>query len=174
MTTIIGVKTRAGIILGADTLHQDVIINEKGKEILKDFSESRIDLSEKISKRFFQEVLTLNYEMWGGRCPNNNLVHYLLATRFDKPRLYICWELGLIEETNFYSLGSGSQFAWEFIHDKVGSFKEKGFSLNEGLKLVSGALIYSASKDSETKGLEMKVIYPDKIQKIFLKNQLKK
>ena len=31
MTTIVGIKTRAGIILGADTLHQDVIINEKGK-----------------------------------------------------------------------------------------------------------------------------------------------
>ncbi|HIG95091.1 MAG TPA: hypothetical protein HA283_03195 [Nanoarchaeota archaeon] len=203
MTTIVGIKTRAGIILGADTLHQDVIINEKGKyektgnyshstklysnkektavlsyagtinkkgkEILKDFSESRINLPEKISKRFFQEVLTLNYEMWGGRCPNNNFIHYLLATRFDKPRLYICWELGLIEETNFYSFGSGSQFAWEFIQNKIVSFKEKGFSLDEGLKLVSGALIYSASKDSGTEGLEMKVISPDKIQKVFLK-----
>jgi len=42
-------------------------------------------------------------------------------------------------------------------------------SLDEGLKLVSGALIYSASKDSGTEGLEMKVISPDKIQKVFLK-----
>jgi len=203
MTTIVGIKTRAGIILGADTLHQDVIINEKGKyektgnyshstklhsnkertavlsyagtinkkgkELLNSFIESKIDLQKIISEHSFMELFKLNYEMWGGRYPNNNLVHYLLATRFDKPRLYICWELGLIEETNIYSLGSGSQFAWEFIHDKIISFKEKGFSLDEGLKLVSGALIYSASKDSGTEGLEMKVIYPDKIQKVFLK-----
>jgi len=208
MTTIVGIKTRAGIILGADTLHQDVIINEKGKyektgnyshstklhsnkektavlsyagvnnsrskELLNSFIESKIDLQKIISEHSFTELFKLNYERWGGRAPTNNFIHYLLATRFDKPRLYICWELGLIEETNFYTLGSGSQFVWEFIQDKKVSFKEKDFSLNEGLKLISDVLIHSASKDSETKGLEMKVIYPDKIQKIFLKNQLKK
>src|SRR3989339_608447 len=187
MTTIVGIKTRAGIILGADTLHQDVIINEKGKyEKTGNYSHSTklhsnkektavlsyAGVNNSRSKELlnsFTELFKLNYERWGGRAPTNNFIHYLLATRFDKPRLYICWELGLIEETNFYTLGSGSQFVWEFIQDKKVSFKEKDFSLNEGLKLISDVLIHSASKDSETKGLEMKVIYPDKIQKVFLK-----
>jgi 20S proteasome alpha/beta subunit len=129
---------------------------------LYDFLESKFDLEKITHKGFFEDVLKLNLDRWEGRVPNlDRLSGFLLATRYNEPKLYTCWPLGSVEERNYTSIGSGSNFALEYLN----SFNiriPKGISIENGIDLAVESLD-KASQDIYTGGLDLIILTKDKI-----------
>jgi len=80
----------------------------------------------------------------------------LIATKYNKPKLYACWSLGKIEEKNWTSIGSGSEYAIKYIREKD-MLIPKGISLEEGLDLTINSLD-KASQDIYTGGIDIVVV----------------
>ena len=129
---------------------------------LYDFLESKFDL-EKITKEgFFGDILKLNLDRWEGKIPNlDRLSGFLLATRYNEPKLYSCWPLGAVEERSYTSVGSGSNFALDYL-DSFNMRIPKGISIEDGIDLAVGSLD-KASQDIYTGGLDLIVLTKDKI-----------
>ncbi len=122
-----------------------------------------IDLRKITQDSFFPELKNLNEERWEGRVPNNDYINgLLLATRFDnKAKLYTCWPLGKVEEKVWTSVGSGSDYAADYISNQ-GKLIPKYLALDEAVDLaVSG--LDEASQDIYTGGLDLVVVTPNKI-----------
>lgn len=116
-----------------------------------------VDLKKNIEERFFPELAKLNYDRWQGKVPNNeNINGLLIATRFDEPKLYTCWPLGLLEERSWTSIGSGSEYALNHISEQ-GKLIPRGICLGEAIDIVVAALD-KASQDVYTGGLDMVVV----------------
>ena len=105
----------------------------------------------------------LNEYRWEGRQPNtHNMNSLLIATRFNKkPELYSVWPLGRVEGKVWTSIGSGSDYAGEYI-SKQGKLIPRGLSINEGIDLAVSSL-NNASQDIYTGGMDLVVITKDKI-----------
>ncbi len=124
---------------------------------LADFLENKFDL-EKITKEgYFSEFAGLNISRWEGRVPNNEIVNgLLLATNFDEPRLYTCWPLGKVEERSWTSIGSGSDYALNYISEQE-KIIPKRITASDGIDLVINSLD-KASQDLYTGGLDLIVL----------------
>ena len=116
-----------------------------------------------IDRGFFEELHHLNLRRWDYKTPNPGYSNsLLLATRYDNiPKLYNCWPLGGVEEKDYTSIGSGSQYALSRI-GKQGPKIPPYVSLEEGIDLAV-ASIDEASRDINTSGLDLVVITPDSI-----------
>tara|TARA_Y100000034_G_scaffold129475_1_gene186013 strand:+ start:1481 stop:2191 length:711 start_codon:yes stop_codon:yes gene_type:complete len=142
-----------------DFLHQ--VIGGNGK------------LKEAVDKGFFPEFRDLNLQRWEGKIPNTEKMSGLLiATRYDEPTLYTCWPLGRIEQRNWTSVGSGSEYALNSINEQSEKLNKrfqleegipKYLTIKKGIDIAVGALD-EASQDLYTGGLDLVVVTEDGIQ----------
>ncbi|MDD5192971.1 MAG: hypothetical protein PHF67_00115 [Candidatus Nanoarchaeia archaeon] len=132
-------------------------------DFLSGILKGQIDFQKAVEKEFFPELANLTLSRWGGKVPENELYNGLLvATRFDnRPKLYTCFPLGKVEERNWTSIGSGSQFALEHI-SKQGKLIPHYLGLEEAVDLAQSSLD-KASQDLYTGGLDIVVIAPGEI-----------
>ena len=92
------------------------VIEPSYTDFLFSIIEGDIDMKEVVEKREFPQLREMNLDRWGGKIPDSQYINSLLiATRFGEPTLYTCWPLGKIEEKKWTSIGSGSDYALEYI-----------------------------------------------------------
>lgn len=125
-------------------------------QFLSDFLNDKFDLEKVTRDKFFQEFADLNLSRWDGRNPTEDWNTLLLATRFDEPKLYKCWSLGRIEKKILTSIGSGQEYAQNYILGQ-GKLIPKRISTEEGIDIVAKAL-ENASQDIYTQGLDLVVL----------------
>lgn len=122
-----------------------------------------INVKKAVKQGFFPELRDLNFSRWGGRVPNSEQINaLLLATRFDKPKLFTCFPLGKVEERDWTSIGSGSQYALRYISEQSRLIPRR-INLGEGIDIAVGSLD-RASQDVYTGGLDLVVLTKDNIQ----------
>lgn len=134
-------------------------------EFLYKLIDSKIDVRKAITDGFFKELSEINHQRWGNKLPNNDLNGLLLATRFDnKPELYTCYPLGLVEGRTWTTIGSGSKYADEHIARYSLSTPIPNYlSMKDGVDLAVSSLD-KASTDLHTGGLDLVVITADGIK----------
>jgi len=138
------------------------IYDEAFKSFLSDFLDGRFDLEKIINEKFFKELESLNVKRWKGITPHqDSLTGLLLAIKSEKPKLYTCWPMGKVEERDWTSIGSGSDYAIEYINEQR-EFIPNRISPERGIDLTISALD-KASKDIYTGGLDIAVVTPDGI-----------
>ena len=81
---------------------------------------------------------------------------FLLATRFGDPKLWTCWPLGKVEERSWTSIGSGSDYALNYISEQE-KIIPKRITASDGIDLVINSLD-KASQDLYTGGLDLIVL----------------
>ncbi|MBU1202353.1 MAG: hypothetical protein KJ583_06550 [Nanoarchaeota archaeon] len=147
------------VVIAMSGVYDDLYIDFLHK-VLAD----KIDIKKAVKNNFFQELQDLHLKRWNGIYPQDNSANsLLLATRFDnKPELYTCFPLGKLDKREWSSIGSGSQYAINYI-SKQGLSVPPHLTINEGLDLVVASL-NEASQDIYTGGLDVVVISPDKIE----------
>lgn len=125
--------------------------------------DGQIDVRKAVTNGKFEELLYLNLNRWRGKLPNTKEINgLLLATRFEgKPKLYTCYPLGLIQERYVISIGSGSNYASDYLSKQVDSIP-KGTSLKNAIDLVVNSL-EEAARDIYTGGLDIIVVTKDGI-----------
>jgi len=139
------------------------VYDELYKNFLHDFMIDKIEMKKAIKDGFFNELKQLNEKRWGGKRPDNDFMNTLIiATNFDKPRLYSCWPLGKMEEKPCLTLGSGSEYASDYIF-KQNKLIPQGISLEDGIRIAVSSL-ESASQDIYTGGLDLVIITEDGIK----------
>lgn len=132
-------------------------------EFLGGVLRGKIKVADAIEKEFFDELVNLNLRRWDGRTPDASYLNSLvLAVRYNnKPRLYTCWPLGKIEEREWTAIGSGANFALDYISSDQDLLKGK-----RELKRLVGLSVNALDKSSQdiyTSGADMAVILPDRI-----------
>jgi len=116
-----------------------------------------IDVKNAVDKGYFPELLALNESRWDHTVPDlEKICGLLIATRFDRPRLFNCQPLGKVIEKDYDAAGSGSKFAGEYIIHQ-GKLIPDYLSLEEGIEVAVGALD-EASQDIYTGGLDLVVV----------------
>ncbi len=125
-------------------------------EFMGRFIEGRFNLKKIIRDRFFPELVGLNMARWEDKEPDSNYNRSFLATRFGEPKLYLCWQLGKVEEKPYDADGSGSQYAIDYLESKS-SLISQLTSIEDGINLVASAL-ERASKDIHTNGLDLVIL----------------
>lgn len=140
------------------------IFDESYTNFLSDILNGKIDLEKVIRDGIFPQLKELNLNRWGDRIPDMDFSNgLLLATRFgNNPSLYTCWPLGRVEPRAYTSIGSGSQYAIEFIGES-GKIIPGRINVEEAIDLTVGALD-KASQDIYTGGLDLVIVSPEKIQ----------
>lgn len=139
------------------------MVDQSYVDFLSNILEGNIDVRKVTEERFFPELRDLNLHRWEGRIPISNVGNSLLmATRFNDPILYTCWPLGKVEERAWTSIGSGSEYALNYL-SKQDTLIPKGLSLKKGIDLIVDSLD-EAAKDIYTEGLDMVVATRDGIQ----------
>lgn len=135
------------------------------QDLLCKILSGEINVKESIEKGGMQELLSMHLNRWEGRVPNEDSINgLLLATRYNNtPMLHTCWPLGKVEQRAWTSIGSGSNYAIEYI-GRSGKLIPERVGMEEGIKLVVGALD-RASQDIYTGGLDLVVLTEDKIYK---------
>jgi 20S proteasome alpha/beta subunit len=135
-------------------------------DFLSQFLEGEFNLEKVLEKGFFPELLNLNLKRWGGRVPNTDACNALLiATRLGKestPMLHTCYPLGAIEERSWTSIGSGSEYALEYLSES-GKLVPKRIDVEQGIDLTVKALD-KASQDLYTGGIDLIVVRPEGIE----------
>jgi 20S proteasome alpha/beta subunit len=151
------------------------VFDDSYTSFLSDILKGKINVLEAIRCNSFKDFLNLNLSRFGGRMPNNdNLNGLLIATRYDnKPRLHTCWPLGLIEERDYISIGSGSDFALNHIASAK-KLIPAYMDLASAVELSAEGLD-KASRDIYTGGVDLVVVTPDGIKEYGdkIKNSLK-
>ena len=152
------VNNEREIALCTAGFHDQLYVN-----FLSKILEGKIDIRGVTKRGYFPQLKNLNEKRWDKKLPNSDYMNSLLiATRFDNPRLYTCWPLGKVEEREWTSIGSGSNYALNYI-SKQGKLIPRGLSLNEGIDLaVSG--LDEAAQDIYTGGLDLVVVTKDGIR----------
>ena len=121
-----------------------------------------IDIEKAIKEGNFQELAEMNIKRWEGRFPNDDVSSFLTAVRFNgSPQLYTCWPLGRVENRDFTSIGSGSEYALQHLM-KYGEQIYRGMRLTDCLDIAVTGL-QEASRDIYTAGLDLVVVAPDQI-----------
>jgi len=133
-------------------------------QFLSDFLNDKFDLEKVTCDGFFPEFADLNLGRWDGRNPTDDWNTLLLATRFNGPKLYTCWPLGKIEKKKFTSIGSGQEYAQNYILGQ-GKPIPKRISTEEGIDIVVKAL-ENASQDIYTQGLDLVVLTEEGIHEL--------
>lgn len=129
---------------------------------LSSILEGDIDIRKATETGNFSEFLDMNLGRWEGRIPTDDRNSLVVATRFDgNPQLYTCWPLGRVEERSWTSIGSGSNYALNYISHQ-GILIPRGLTLKKAVELVDSSLDY-ASTDLYTGGLDMVIITKDGI-----------
>lgn len=132
-------------------------------DFLSQVLEGDLDIKKAVKKGFFLELKTMNEMRWEGRIPDVEYMNgLLLATNFDKPKLYTCWPLGRVEERNWTSIGSGSNYALKHI-SKQGKLIPRKLSLEEGIDLAVSSL-NEAAQDIYTGGLDLVIVTSEGIR----------
>lgn len=124
-------------------------------DFLNGIRSGRIDIEKAVREGFFIELHELTESRWGGKYPTNNLNSLVIATRFNQdPRLYDCYPLGKVTETNFSTAGAGAEYAEKACESKRTDFP--GYiNLAEASGLAIRGLEAAASKDIYTGGLDI-------------------
>lgn len=131
-------------------------------DFLSGIIEGKIDFKKAIKQKNFIELRNLNLNRWQGRVPDTDFMNGLLvATRFEDPKLYTCFPLGLVDERAWTAVGSGSDYALRYISEQ-GKLIPKGISIGEGIDLTVSALD-QASQDLYTGGLDLVIVKKDGI-----------
>ena len=115
----------------------------------------KYDLKSVIKKGKFEEFERLNASRWDGRHPKLEISNeFLLATRFEEPKLYHVWTLGRVEEITGRSLGGGSKYSGDHIQRELERTGRElpDITMSYALKLVNDGLI-GADKDPHSSGL---------------------
>ncbi len=139
------------------------IIDESYFKFLEELLNGTIDFKNHTETGVFPQMAQINLERWEGRRPTDDLTGSLIALKDENPKLYTCWPLGKVERRDFTSIGSGSDYALEFLvqyHEDL----VRGVSLNQGIDLAVKGL-EEASKDIYTGGLDLTVVQKDNIQR---------
>lgn len=131
-------------------------------DFLNGIRSGKIDVEKAIRDKFFRELHDLTESRWGFKYPTNDLNCLVMATRFGgEPRLYDCYPLGLVTETNFTTAGAGSEYASRECEQKRADIP-RYISLSEASQLAIKGL-ESATRDIYTGGLDIVVVTGDKI-----------
>lgn len=136
--------------------------------LLDDLMKGKIDYRKASQSGLLDELLRANLFRFGGRTwqdqPYNTL---LVATRYDNtPKLWKCWQLGKIENIHYGSIGSGSEYALDYINWVV---REEGIpspnelSIRRAVDWVARAMRH-ANRDIHTSGLDIVVATPKDIE----------
>ncbi len=125
-------------------------------EFMGRFIEGRFNLKKIIRDGFFPELVGLNMARWDDKEPDSHYNRFFLATRFGKPKLYLCWQLGKVEEKPYDADGSGSEYAIDYLESKS-SLISQLTSIEDGINLITSSL-EKASKDIHTNGLDLVVL----------------
>jgi len=128
---------------------------------LKEVLEGRIDIQKVVKTGSFPEFLGLNMDRWEGRIPNQEGNSMLMATRFGDPKLYTCWPLGKVEQRDFTAIGSGSDYALQYLADHRQPLY-MGLPIARGIDLAVESLD-KAAQDIYTAGLDLVVVTSDRI-----------
>ncbi|MFH1501225.1 MAG: hypothetical protein ABIE22_04745 [archaeon] len=109
-------------------------------------------------EKIFPELLSLSLSRWGNMEANDYRNSLLIATRFNKkPQLYSCWPLGKVVPTDGIAIGSGSQYAIEYIAN-LGKLIPYEVSIEDAIEMTSKALERASSQDLYTRGLDIVVV----------------
>lgn len=136
-------------------------IDKEYLDFLESLLQGEIDIPEIISTKDFKQLKELNVSRWEGKVPEGNMTSFLMATRFEDPGLYTCWPLGKVEPRKFTAIGSGDEYALDYLM-KYGERIHRGLPLTECIDLAVNGL-QEASRDIYTAGLDLVVVSPDKI-----------
>jgi hypothetical protein len=123
------------------------------KEFLASFLSGGFDLEKITHEGMFHELFDMNYKRWEGKMPNENMNSILLVTRFGGPKLFTCWPMGKVEERTYTSIGSGSDYALNYLMNQDKLIPGR-ISLPENLDLNVNAL-HEAFQDLYTGGLDL-------------------
>ena len=132
-------------------------------EFLGKLLDGKINFRKAIKRQKFKELYRLNYDRFEGRLWDQDHQNGLLvATRYgNNPRLWRCWPLGRVEERQMSAIGSGGEYAVEYIRSKD-ILRPHGIGLSQTIAFSAEA-IERASMDIHTAGLDIAVILPEGI-----------
>jgi 20S proteasome alpha/beta subunit len=111
----------------------------------------RIDLAKAIDGKKLQELANINVDRFEGKIPDGDkCTSLLIATRFDVPRLYTCWPMGMIEPREVTYVGSGSKYVKAYLEAEaiINQARPEASILDSGklTQRVARELVYRAVK----------------------------
>ena len=145
---------KAGNVAFAATGRVDYLYGQ----LIDSITNGKISIEEIIENGFFPELRNTNFERWGGKIPNlQDTNSILLATKYGEPKLYTCWPMGLVEERQWTTIGSGSEFADKYLSEQEGPMEKNSYTLKQSVDHAVTSL-KEASQDIYTGGLDLVVV----------------
>lgn len=143
------------------------IYDPLAQELVKEFVKGNLDLQAITSKGFFPEMEKIHLKRASGRFLRQEDANSTLIACLDQkgtPILYTCFPLGLVERREGTAIGSGADYALNFINQEIlrdrgpiDIVSERSLPLLDGMNLSRRAIRHAA-KDIYTKGLDLVVL----------------